>query len=321
MKRALGLGLGLLLLATSCGSDFDPKSSVKTVRVLAIRSELPYARPGETVKLEALVHDARISPPEPMRFYWFPLPCIDPPLGQYYGCYPAFEALFPPRVDLTPYLPQGTTVSIPIPADALANHQPRPGLTGEPTATGYVFFMACAGHVERVPRPTNLDPNALPVGCFSSGGQRLGQEDFIFGFTRVFVFPERRNAIPVPSGLTKGGEPIDPKVPLVIPPCMKDPCETVELDMRVDDAAAEIDPENFGPDGNQGRETLYVDWFTTIGKMGADRKILWDPFLGRPPKTVVTYEPPREPGTGKLWGVLHDNRGGVTWIEVNVEIK
>jgi hypothetical protein len=314
--------LGLVALAgASCGTDFDPKSSVKTVRVLAVRADLPYARPGETVKLEALIHDARPPQGEPMKMYWFPFPCVDPPTGQYFGCYPGFEAIFPTKVDLSPYLVQASSTSITLPNDALARFQPRPGLSNEPTATAFVFFMACAGHVERVGRPTNQDPNALPVGCFNAGGRRLGQEDFIFGFTRVFVFATRRNALPTTSGILRGGQPIDAKAPLVIAPCTKEPCDKVELDIGFDDAIAETDPENVGPGGEQGRETIYVDWFTTVGKMGSDRRILFDPFLGRPPKTRVEFEPPREPGTGKLWAVLHDNRGGVVWVESALEIK
>ena len=240
---------------------------------------------------------------------------------QYYGCYPAVEALFPLKVDLTPYLAQGNSITVAIPNDALAKFEQRPGLSAEPSATAFVFFMACGGQVERVPRPTNQDPNAVPLGCFTAGGQRLKQEDFVFRFTRVFVFKERRNTIPTTSGLIRDGQPVDLKSSLVIAPCMKEQCDTVELDLGFDERSAEIDPENVGPDGNQGRETLYVDWFSSIGKMGSNRKILWDPFLGKPPKTFVTYEPPREPGIGKIWGVLHDNRGGVIWVETQVEIK
>lgn len=37
------------------------------MRILAVRADLPYAHPGENVKLEALVVDGRPSPAVPMR--------------------------------------------------------------------------------------------------------------------------------------------------------------------------------------------------------------------------------------------------------------
>jgi hypothetical protein len=32
----------------------------------------------------------------------------------------------------------------------------------------------------------------------------------------------------------------------------------------------------------------------------------------------VNYTPPSSPGEATLWAVVHDNRDGVTWLQVNV---
>ncbi|MDF2694914.1 MAG: hypothetical protein K0S65_3297, partial [Labilithrix sp.] len=68
-------------------------------------------------------------------------------------------------------------------------------------------------------------------------------------------------------------------------------------------------------------EVLYVDWFTTGGRFQSDRKILFDGTLGRTPKTAIEFNPPAGPMKGKVWAVLHDNRGGTDWLEVPLDVK
>ena len=88
--------LFVALLAVGCNDDPYPnKSEVNTVRILAVRADQPYAHPGETVKLDALVVDGRTSPPVPMTMWWFPLLCVDPPGGQYYDCFDELAASYP----------------------------------------------------------------------------------------------------------------------------------------------------------------------------------------------------------------------------------
>lgn len=310
-------------LVVGCSSDFAPKNQVTGIRILAARADVPYARPGESVRVQTLAHDGRAAPASPMRVFWFPAPCVDPIAGQYFGCFPLFEALYPAGVDLTPSLVEGDELSITVPDDALANAVARPG-QGERYATAFVFMVACAGHVERVARRGNLGPNALPVACFDESGRQLGPDDFVFGFTRVFVFDERRNAIPELGGVTFDGKPVDPENGVVTGTCVKDAsgeCKTVKLDVTFDDSAAEVDPDNVDSAGNVGRETIYVDWFTSIGKFQTNRKILFDGNLGRTPKAAIDFSPPASPGRGTVWAVLHDNRGGTSWVSFPLSVE
>lgn len=327
MKRVVTVAV--VALALACNDDPYPnKSEVRSVRILAVRADLPYARPGETVTLEALVADARTKQTLPMRVSWFPVPCINPPGGQYYDCYPALEAAFPLGVDLTPQLTEGMTTSLAIPADALANVAPEPGRSAEPIVTAWTFLFACAGHVERIPRTTRLAPNAPPFACFGADGKQLPAEEGVFGFTRVAVSATRRNASPTLKGLVLRGRPIDPVKGVSIRRCERgvletfaDDCDSLGMAIVFDDADAEIDPENIGPDGRPARETIYSDWYVTIGRFEQERRIERDPFTGRPEIPDVLYEPIRSPGKGTLWAVLHDNRGGTSWTSVPIEIR
>lgn len=164
-------------------------------------------------------------------------------------------------------------------------------------------MVACAGHVERVPRAGGLGPNALPLACFASDGRRLSAEEFVVGFTRVFVFESRRNALPMLDGVKFDGAPVDPMRGIVTGHCVpdnNDQCKTVELDTLFRDEIAEIDPDNLDANGNVGRETLYVDWFTTVGEIAGNRSIVFDPYRGHPSKTTIDFDPPRAPAKGTL---------------------
>ncbi|MCW5830909.1 MAG: hypothetical protein KIS78_00455 [Labilithrix sp.] len=328
MKRAPIFAVAAFALA--CNDDPYPnKSQVSSVRILGVRADLPYARPGETVKLEALVVDGRARPSLPLRTTWFPVPCVDPPGGQYYDCYPALEAAFPLGVDLTPQLVEGATHSITIPEGALANAAPQPGRGDDPIVTAWTFLFACAGHVERVPRSGRLAANAAPFGCFDAEGNPLPVDEAVFGFTRVSVSATRRNAIPTLKSLVVRGQVVDPVKGISLPRCERDlyetitdeDCNGVGMGVAFDDADAELDPDNVDAEGRPGRETIYSDWYVTFGRFRQERRIERDPFKGRPEIPDILYEPPRSTGKGTLWAVLHDNRGGTSWTSVPIEIR
>jgi hypothetical protein len=328
--------------ALSCGADFDPKNKVTNVRILAAKADIPYAKPGEAVHVEALAHDGRKDKPEPMKIYWFPAPCMNPPGDAYFACYALINALYPVGTDLTPVLKEGKDVTITIPPDALKDVQQRPGQTGEKFGTAFVFMVACAGHVVRVPPPSGQAANALPVGCVNSRGERLSPEDFVLGFTRVYVFEQRRNELPVIDGITFNGNPIDVRAGITAT-CEKQggqqqgggfggggagggTCKNMPMSLLFDDKISETDPENVDVDGKVGRETIFVDWFTTVGKFTTDRKILFDGNLGRPKKPENDLEFPKEVSDGQavkgtVFAILHDNRGGTSWLEIPIDLQ
>ena len=98
MRKTLGLrGLSALLAVLvlsalsavlACGnSGFDPASKVDSVRLFAVRADKPYAKPGDTVTLEALMTDQRKAKPRAAKLYWIPVLCLNPREDLYYLCF------------------------------------------------------------------------------------------------------------------------------------------------------------------------------------------------------------------------------------------
>ncbi len=336
MRRLGHLLRASLLVAIAVGpvscsnAPYENKSEVKSVRILATKADLPYAHPGETVSLEALVWDGREKPTLPMHFYWLPVPCTNPPGGQYFDCYPELEAAFPtPGIDLSSQLVEGTSYQITIPPTALDRVVLAPGRSGEPLGTAWQFMIVCAGHVERKVRSAAYQENQAPFGCFGPDRKELPIEEGYFGFMRVTISKTSRNAHPKIGSLVQRGARVNPGDTVWFEHCQKDAvetfthgnCDTIGMDVAYSDADAEIDPTNLDAKGNLARETIYTDWFVTLGRFPESRRIERDPFEGRPPVPNILYEPPRSPGRGTMWAVLHDNRGGTDWASVSVEIR
>jgi hypothetical protein len=59
------------------------------------------------------------------------------------------------------------------------------------------------------------------------------------------------------------------------------------------------------------RETLVVSWFSSSGELDEERSD-GDPAEELPAATN-TFTAPSEPGELRLWAVVRDDRGGVSW--------
>ncbi|MDB4996544.1 MAG: hypothetical protein JWM74_3976 [Myxococcaceae bacterium] len=320
--RARSILLVLALgVATACAPDFDPASKIQSVRILATRADKPYAKPGDTIELEMLATDARKDKTRPMSLFWIPAPCINPQGDAYYNCYPTFQATLKTGVDLTPQLVSGPKLTVHVPDDTLAHTGSTQG--GTSFGTAVVFSMACAGHVEFV-GVSAASPQSIPFGCFDSGGQRLGPDDFVFAFSRMFVFADRQNKNPVIDAFTFDGQPVDLAAGITIDHCatanapasQRAPkCPTKPIDVAVPPESQEQDPSA------GGRESLWVSYYLTDGKVKTDLRLLYDVQIGRVPKSEDDLEAPAEAGEHTLWAVVHDNRGGVNWIQVPMHVR
>ncbi|MBA2662272.1 MAG: hypothetical protein H0U74_08250 [Bradymonadaceae bacterium] len=65
-KILLAMFLGAVILAASCGRQFDPYWRIQDFRVLAIKGDPVTIRPGQTARLSALIH----SDGEPVSYKW-----------------------------------------------------------------------------------------------------------------------------------------------------------------------------------------------------------------------------------------------------------
>jgi hypothetical protein len=323
---------------SSCGiGDFDPASLLNGVRILATRADKPYALPGDKVTLEALAYDGRAERPRPMKLYWLPVPCINPERDLYYLCFSALTGrgsqsgapanpaadLLRPGVDLSPFLPTGPTYSFDVPADIISNHAPTPGAP-DPYGLVIVFNIACAGHIEILAvDPNNKTPQQIPIGCFDESRNQLGPEDFVIGFTRVYVYANRTNQNPVIEGMTLDGTPIDQTAGITLERCLtsrRGDCPKHDVQVVVPDASHEENPSEPGPDGTVRREQVYVTYYVTTGQLEGDSRLIFDAKEGRVPKSEAKYLAPNDPAQGLLFAVLKDSRGGASWWKVPLHV-
>jgi hypothetical protein len=312
--------VGLAATAACSAPSFDPPSKIESVRILATAADRPYARPGDAVSLQVLAVDGRAAKPRPMGIWWLPQPCFDPAGDAFFGCYPAFAQAFPPHTDLTSRLVSGDQFTFSMPSDVIATHSG--GAAGDPYGLAVAFVIACAGHVEYTPPPAGGPPDALPFGCFDDHEAALGADDFVFAYSLVYSFADRTNANPVIDHLTAGGHPIDAGITLSHCTRSKiDDCPTTDVDTVVSKSSQETDPSDLDSNGQPLREEIWVDYYVTAGKLKMDTVVLFDPRAGALPGTSDGLHAPQAPGASLLWAVVHDNRGGVSWTQVDVSTQ
>jgi hypothetical protein len=336
------LAVGLALFACG-GSGFDAQSKVESVRIFGVQPDKPYANPGDTVTLQVLATDGRAVKPRPLKVFWIPIVCMNPREDLYYLCFGAalpgtdagatLEAPFPrdggvpdggvggalsqipANVDLSAILPQGNTFSFQMPPDAV---QPRVG--SPPYGLAIVFNIACAGQVRLATR-TGPNPQQVPIECTDEQGVPLGAADFVIGINRVYSYPDRTNTNPVVQKVTFDGVDVDPKVGIVMDHCVADKranCPAKKIDIQVTDASWEPNPSPGLPDN---REQIWATYYSDIGDLEDDARLLFDTRAGRVSDSGDNYRAPYNPTDGTLWAVVHDNRAGAAFVMLPIHIK
>jgi hypothetical protein len=218
---ALGLGLG-------CGATFDPPTEIKTLRILGVSKDKPYAEPGDVVTLSMLWYDGgrgarRLVVPDAgtsaeggaagmgplgeagaatnptrrqVKLTWLG-GCINPPADSYSGCFAQY-------------------------AQALASGAVLPVDGVEPAALPTAVITVGTGSHFSVKIPTDAElgrpllhpsqdprlPNYgisyvffalcagdlapgdehFPVHCQDSAGHDLGPDDFVLGYSAIYFF-------------------------------------------------------------------------------------------------------------------------------------
>lgn len=353
MKRPYGmrrLAIPLLALGASCvNGDFDPQTLVNGVRVMVVRADKPYAPPGATVTLEALVADGRAQKPRPLETYWLPFRCDNPRGDLYYACFasllpnagpktgsgaPPVPAWLKPGADVTGFLPKGTKYSVTLPNDIISSHPVVAG-ADRPYGLSIVFFVACAGRV----RIANVDASQksqqlIPITCTDDEGVPLGADQWTFAFARVFAFDELTNQNPVIESLTLtqadgSSAPIDLAAGITVAPCAttgasrKKSCAGPKVTVNVPESSWESRPPPKDGPNDERHELLYSTFYFTpeVGAFAADGTVLYDAVKGKVADNGVAIVPPAEPGEGRAWIVVQDNRNGATWIDLPVHVR
>lgn len=333
----------LLALLVACGPrPFQPQSVIDNVRVLASKTDTPYALPGEDVTVDLLVADGRRTKPRPLVVGWLPLLCINPAADLYYACFapqtrvvgatgvvadPAAPAPATPGLpsgpldlgslagtDITDFLVKGERFSFTMPEDAIIPH----AQSGQDYGLVMLFNIACAGRVRIAPIDPAAGTQQMPLECVDENGTKLGADDYIVGFTRVYSYRDRRNGNPAISRVLYRGQPVDLNTGITVPLCTESrriECDTLELDV---DTPAESQEEKTGEtllDGTVPREQVYAQYYSTLGIFTQDARLLYDSASGLVPDRAVDFIPPANPGLGRIYVVVKDDRGGTSWVD------
>lgn len=339
---ALTAGLFAAPAASSgCAAGFAPISEVRSLRVLAVQADKPYANPGDEVSFEMTYHDG-LGSDRPVQIVWIG-GCFDPPGDAYYGCYPQLASVFASgdlgQILGSGFVGLGETFKLTLPEDIISR---RPKPTGGSPYYGiaYVFFLACAGTIGPATDEGSGLAGSFPIGCFDEEGNRLGADAFVPGYTQIYAFADgRENKNPEVLGITMDGAPLEDgkevtscKVSeedrLGPPGCGRpDPfkeCTSYTIDIVLPDdpeRVAETDPDARQADGSYLREAVWVDYFTDNGSFDADIKLVSDAVEGLRDNHDVKWIGPSKPGPAHIWAVVHDARGGQTVIERELVVK
>jgi hypothetical protein len=198
--------------------------------------------------------------------------------------------------------------------------------TAAPYGLAFAFFALCAGQFTLVP---NATPGAFPLTCVDGDGKVLGSDDFVAGYTAVYVYdphPAMGEAItnnnPVVTGFQFDGETVDPAHPPHVMRCAStssDDCPTHAVKAMIDkDQTMEEDVGARGPDGQRVNEQDWVAFYATGGSFAHDLRLVSDATAGWNDDHGTDWHIPSDPGPAKIWAVVHDNRGGVGWVSMSV---
>jgi hypothetical protein len=235
-RAALVGALGLTALGqVSCSSAFEPESAIQSLRVLGVRVDQPYAKPGTKVRLDMLyfdgsrrAFDAQGKRTREVSVLWIG-GCHDPAGDLYYGCFPILAQQFaqigggagaagsagapaggpPGGPNLLDLIGTGSSFQLAIPEDIIsrkpaAEIEALKAQGNTPYGLSYVFYAVCGGDIKQAaPGQTK---NGLPLACFDKQtGEQLGDDDFVIGYTPIYTYDAFSNKNPVIDGLTFEG--------------------------------------------------------------------------------------------------------------------
>ena len=345
MKASLLLASALALFAgLGCGPEFDPGNEIKTLRVLGVKKDKPYAQPGETVNLQLLWHDPKgRGDAEVQRA--FIGGCVNPPGDLYYGCFAQYG-----QAGSLPPLGAGDTFQVDVPADIISSRrdiepgQPRYGLY-------IVFFAVCAGKIdfEADTDVQSAGSTGLPLRCLDTvTGEPLGSEDFVVGYSSIYSFEGVSNQNPsftvdeagqgtfsvankaVPADCVgeacQGAAAVDVDCDATPDRCIEackddgDPtCPAIEVKPAIE-KKIEKDEVSSNLFGNDVTEQMWVNYYVDRGGI-SEVRLLNDTNSGWNEKSRGQLRAPKDAGPLQIWSVIHDNRGGMEFARVTIGVK
>ena len=310
MKKLATIGflLGLSSLF-GCAPDFDPGARVTSYRVLGQQTDLPFAKPGETVNITSLSYD-----PQGRAVTWAWSACVNPDASTVEGCLAKIET-DAATSGSSPILAQGPELShfsYTVPADALDSLPEG----AKASAMIGVISIACPGDLS-----FEQGSNNLPFSCKETGtGRVLALDEYVVGLKRIQVRATDRNQNPQIEQVTfDGADWPEAEVKQVVAcdtegneykPCADD--SKHQIGARPTAASVESGRTELGADFS---EQVIIEYYATEGVFESEIKIAAEPETGWAA---------RKEASGRdltLWMVVHDDRGGATWAERHVHVQ
>lgn len=347
MNRVVTSLLGALALTATvgCGPQFDAPSEVKTLRVLGVKKDKPYAQPGETVSLDMLWHDPKGRKGIETLFLGG---CVNPPGDLYYGCFAQFGQNAA-KGEFPPFEQNKNSFQVTLPKDIISGRgdvepgQPRYGLY-------IVFFAVCAGSIQlQMDAKPGQGSEGMPILCVDKDGQPLGSDDFVVGYSSIYSFDGVSNKNPEfrvnDAGQTTfsvaGGDDIiadcvgtecqgadavevdcDKSPERCVAPCKDDgdaACPAIEVKPAID-VQQERDDVSSDLFKNEVTEQMWINYYVDHGSI-SDARLLNDTNSGWNDKYRAQLRAPKDAGPLQVWAVIHDNRGGMEFARVTLGVK
>jgi hypothetical protein len=293
----------------ACSEPQDPGSRVVSLRVLAQETDLPYARPGESVHIRSLAFD-----PQGRTIEWAWAVCVNPNSSEALNCIGQIvtEAAASGTLTLLARGPGVDAVDVVVPDDVLTS---LPEAARSNASLG-VLSVACPGTL-------TLEPGAadLPFRCTEAdSGRVLGLDEFIVGVKRIVVRNVDRNQNPVIARVTFDDSDWPENEVRTVSPCSETGNDvTACADNLQHELSAQVTPDSFEHGetewGDSFDEQLIVQYFATEGNFESEVRVADSP---------KNKWAPRQQAGGTdvtLWFVAHDSRGGVNWATRRVHVE
>lgn len=328
-----------------CGPDFDPSNEIKSLRVLGVKKDRPYALPGDEVNLQLLWHDPKGRTDVQRAFIGG---CVNPAADLYYGCFPQYAAL---AASGQLEIGAGDTFKVTLPPDIISSRaaQIEPGQS--PSGLYIVFFAVCAGtlsfDMDAGARPTT-GSEGLPIRCLDDAGKPLGSDDFVVGYSSIYSFEDATNTNPSFAVDAAGKTTFDVAGHTLAADCVGTACaetSAVEVDCDAepdrciatckDDGDAACPDIEVKPDivqdveqddvssrlfGTNVSEQMWVNYYVDRGGM-SEVRLVNDTNSGWNPKYRGELHAPKDAGPLQIWAVVHDNRGGMDFTRITLGVK
>jgi hypothetical protein len=348
--------VGIGLLTQGCGPKFDPPSELQSLRVLGVQKNKPYARPGDTINLQMLWEDASVDAALPSRkvtVTWSG-PCFNPAGDLFYGCFtdsnlfaslttgdtaavktagidglishpaesgvPAYGVAFvffaACAGELTPITTTDPT-AIPIGCKDAAGNL----LGSDDFVAGYTSIYFYADTLNNNPFVSGFEVqgNALDASAFCTDHGTSGPND-PRGSDDCQPIAEAKTIADIDCGM-------HPEQ--CVPSCPDDgdsaKCPgyalrpTVDQMIQVDGVMVNDDVDTTS--GQPLGEQMWIDYYSDAGKFKSPVRLLNDATTGWNDDYGAVFYAPKASGPVRVWALVHDNRGGVGWGGVTLQVQ